>query len=136
MDHPEGRSDATGESVWERDDTDEPQLVRPYTLTAGRTDSRINLPLEAPVETLLAPQKAPRWPGNDVRGQILSLCAGSPSVAEVAAVLSLPLGVARVLIGDLVTQGYMRVHATLGDSTTDDERRELIGRTLRGLRVL
>jgi len=136
MEHPEGRSEATGESVWERDDTDEPHLVRPYTLTAGRTDSRINLPLEAPVETLAAPRKPPRWPGNDVRGQILMLCADSPSVAEVAAVLSLPLGVARVLIGDLVTQGYLRVHTTLGDSSTEDERRELIGRTLRGLRAL
>ena len=136
MDHPEGSSEATGGSVWERDDADEPQLVRPYTLTAGRTDSRINLPLEAPIETLAAPQKPPRWPGNDVRGQILTLCADSPSVAEIAAVLSLPLGVARVLIGDLVTQGYLRVHTTLGDSTTDDERRELIGRTLRGLRAL
>ena len=135
MEHPEGRSEATGESVWERDDTDEPQLVRPYTLTAGRTNSRINLPLEAPIETL-SPTQPPRWPGNDVRGQILTLCAGSPSVAEIAAVLSLPLGVARVLIGDLVTQGYLRVHTTLGDSTTDDERRELIGRTLRGLRAL
>jgi len=131
---PEGRG-TTGGSVWERDDTDEPQLVRPYTLTAGRTDSRINLPLEAPIETL-ASTKPPRWPGNDVRGQILTMCADSPSVAEIAAVLSLPLGVARVLIGDLVTQGYLRVHATLGDSTTDDERRVLIGRTLRGLRAL
>jgi hypothetical protein len=120
---------------WERDDTDEPQLVRPYTLTAGRTNSRIDLPLEAPVQTL-ATTKPPRWPGNDVRGQILTLGAENPSVAEIAAVLSLPLGVARVLIGDLVTQGYLRVHTTLGDSTTDDERRELIGRTLRGLRAL
>jgi hypothetical protein len=120
---------------WERDDADEPQLVRPYTLTAGRTDSRINLPLEAPVETL-ATAKPPRWPGNDVRGRILTMGVDNPSVAEIAAVLSLPLGVARVLIGDLVTQGYLRVHATLGDSSTDDERRELIGRTLRGLRAL
>jgi hypothetical protein len=114
---------------------DEPRLVRPYTLTAGRTDSRVNLPLEAPVETL-ASVKPPRWPGNDVRGQILTLCVDSPSVAEIAAHLSLPLGVARVLVGDLVTQGYLRVHTTLGDSTTNDERRELIGRTLRGLRAL
>jgi hypothetical protein len=120
---------------WERDETGQPQLVRPYTLTAGRTDSRINLPLEAPIETL-ASTKPPRWPGNDVRGKILTMCADSPSVAEIAAVLSLPLGVARVLIGDLVTQGCLRVHTTLGDSTTDDERRELIGRTLRGLRAL
>ena len=41
-----------------------------------------------------------------------------PSVAEIAAQLALPLGVARVLIGDLVTQGYLQVHTTLGDSTT------------------
>jgi hypothetical protein len=121
---------------WERDEGDAPQLVRPYTLTAGRTSSRIDLPLEAPVETVLAPSKPPRWPGNDVRGRITTLCVDSPSVAEVAALLSLPLGVARVLIGDLVTQGYLRVHTTLGDSSTDDERRELIGRTLRGLRAL
>jgi hypothetical protein len=135
MDHPKGRSGATGDSAWERDDTDEPQLVRPYTLTAGRTNSRIDLPLEAPIQTLMT-TKPPRWPGNDVRGQILKLGADNPSVAEIAAVLSLPLGVARVLIGDLVTQGYLRVHSTLGDSSTDDERRELIGRTLRGLRAL
>jgi hypothetical protein len=124
--------------VWEFEDgaaQDEPSLVRPYALTAGRTDSRVNLPLEAPIETL-TPAKPPRWPSNDVRGQILTLCVANPSVAEIAAHLSLPLGVARVLIGDLVTQGYLRVHTTLGDSTTDDERRELIGRTLRGLRAL
>jgi hypothetical protein len=120
---------------WESETTDEPSLVRPYTLTAGRTDSRINLPLEAPVETL-ASTKPPRWPGNDVRGQILKLCVEVPSVAEIAARLSLPLGVVRVLVCDLVTQGYLRVHTTLGDSSTTDERRELIGRTLRGLRAL
>lgn len=112
----------------------EPNLVRPYTLTAGRTEVGVELPLEAPVETLEAPE-APRWPAGDVRGEIVALCAGRPSVAEIAARLSVPLGVARVLVGDLVAQGYLRVHTTLGDSTTD-ERRELIGRTLRGLRAL
>jgi hypothetical protein len=135
MEHPQDRG-TTGDSPWEWDDTDEPQLVRPYTLTAGRTDSRINLPLEAPVTAVLFPPKAPRWPANDVRGKIVTLCADSPSVAEIAALSSVPLGVARVLIGDLVTQGYLRVQHTLGDSSTVDERRELIGRTLRGLRAL
>lgn len=120
---------------WERDVADEPSLVRPYILTAGRTDSRVKLPLEAPIETL-STSKKPRWPGNDVRGKILTLCVDHPSVAEIAAKLTLPLGVARVLIGDLVTQGYLRVHATLDDSVTLDERRELIGRTLRGLKAL
>ena len=118
------------------DPAEQPSLVRPYTLTAGRTDSRVHLPLEAPVETLESPAREPRWSARDVRGQIVELCVDSPSVAEIAAHLSLPLGVARVLIGDLVTQGYLRVEATLDDSATFDERRELIGRTLRGLRAL
>jgi hypothetical protein len=114
---------------------DQPSLVRPYTLTAGRTDSRVSLPLEAPIEAVLS-DKPRRWPGNDVRAQICAMCAGSPSVAEIAARLSLPVGVARVLIGDLVSSGHLRVRRTLSDQSSVDERRELIGRTLRGLRAL
>ena len=120
---------------WEWDAADAPSLVRPYILTSGRTESRVDLPLEAPIETLPT-DKTPAWPGSDVRGQILTMCVDHPSVAEVAAKLSLPLGVARVLIGDLVTQGYLAVRTTLSESATTDERRELIGRTLRGLRAL
>lgn len=122
--------------AWESGDPEvEASLVRPYILTAGRTNTRVNLPLEAPIRTLeFGP--APRWPGNDVRAKILGLGVDSPSVAEIAARLALPLGVARVLIGDLVTQGYAQVQTTLGESATTDERRELIGRTLRGLRAL
>jgi Protein of unknown function (DUF742) len=114
---------------------DQPSLVRPYTLTAGRTDSRVNLPLEAPIEAVLS-DKPRRWPGNDVRGQICAMCATNPSVAEIAARLSLPVNVARVLIGDLVGAGHLRVCTTLSDQSSIDERRELIGRTLRGLRAL
>lgn len=110
-----------------------PNLVRPYTLTAGRTGTDVDLPLEAPVQTL---QDAHDWPAEDVRGRIIGLCVSSPSVAEVSARLDLPVGVARVLIGDLVTAGYLRVHRTLTERSTRDERQELIGRTLRGLRAL
>ena len=135
MDHREDRAETTGGSWWDREVANEPSLVRPYTLTSGRTHTRVDLPLEAPIGTL-ASSKPARWPGNDVRGRILALSVDHPSVAEIAAQLALPLGVARVLIGDLVTQGYVQVHTTLGDSATNDERRELIGRTLRGLRAL
>jgi Protein of unknown function (DUF742) len=110
-------------------------LVRPYVLTSGRTQARIELALEAPIRTLEL-EPAPPWPGSDVRAKILKLGVESPSVAEIAARLSLPLGVARVLIGDLVTQGYVEVQDTLGETSTTNERRELIGRTLRGLRAL
>jgi Protein of unknown function (DUF742) len=113
----------------------EPNLVRPYTLTAGRTDSTVFIPLEAPIEAL-ASARVHRWLPNDVREEIVQLCATRPSVAEIAARLSLPLGVARVLVGDLVTLGFLRVLHTLDDDSTLEERRELIGRTLRGLRAL
>ena len=114
---------------------DEANLVRPYILTSGRTRSRVALALEAPIRTLDT-GPAPRWPGSDVRAKILQLGIETPSVAEIAARLSLPLGVARVLIGDLVAQGYAQVHDTLDEMSSTDERRELIGRTLRGLRAL
>lgn len=113
----------------------EANLVRPYTLTAGRTETTVELPLEAPIQTL---QSAlfHRWPLNDLRGKIIQLCIKSPSVAEISARLDVPLGVARVLVGDLVTSGYLQVQATLTDTSTQGDRRELIGRTLRGLRAL
>jgi peroxiredoxin Q/BCP len=103
---------------------------------SGGPDAGAGLPLEAPVEALNTAANPPRWRRNDVRGQILTSCVHSPSVAEIAADLSLPLGATRFLVDDLVTQGYLRVRASLNDSMTIDERRELITRTLRGLRAL
>lgn len=135
--HPqsEGKRGPTGDWFTEPETASEPSLVRPYILTAGRTDSGVDLPLEAPVEAIDTAAK-PRWPRNDVRGQVLTCCVQSRTVAEIAAHLSLPLGATRFLVGDLVAQGYLRVHATTGDAMTIDERRELLTRTLRGLRAL
>jgi hypothetical protein len=113
----------------------QPNLVRPYTLTAGRTGTDFDLPLEAPVQTLQA-GLVHQWPADDVRGKIIALCVSTLSVAEISARLDLPVGVARVLVGDLVTSDYLRVHRTLTDRSTGDERHELIGRTLRGLKAL
>ena len=133
---PEGKGGPIGDWFTEPETADKPSLVRPYALTAGRTDSGVELPLEAVVETLSTTAKPPHWPRNDVRGQILTCCVHSLSVAEIAAHLSLPLGAMRFLVGDLVTQGYLRVHATPSDAMAIDERRELIRRTLVGLRAL
>jgi hypothetical protein len=113
----------------------EPSLVRPYTLTAGRTRARISLPLEAQIEVAES-ENQHRWLPNDVRADIVKYCATRPSVAEIAAKLNLPVGVARVLVADLVEEGHLRMLSTLDDTASIDERRELIGRTLRGLRTL
>jgi peroxiredoxin Q/BCP len=132
----QGNGELIGDWFTKPDTEDEPSLVRPYTLTGGRTASGVELALEARVQALNTTAKPPRRLRNDVRGQILTWCAHSPSVAEIAAGLSLPLGATRFLVGDLVTQGYLRVVTPLGDSMTIDERRELITRTLRGLQAL
>ncbi len=134
------QSQGSGESIddWftKPESADKPSMVRPYTLTAGRTDPGFELPLEASVQALNATAKPPRWPKNDVRAQILTCCERRLSVAEIAAHLSLPLGATRFLVGDLMTQGYLRVNTIAGDSMTISERRELLTRTLAGLRAL
>src|SRR6201998_4100847 len=113
----------------------EPKLVRPYTLTAGRTSAGVVLPLEAPIEANESARNH-SWLPNDVRGEIVMLCATRPSVAELAARLNVPVGVARVLVADLVRSGDLRVLATLDDSSSVEERRGLIVRALWGLRTL
>jgi hypothetical protein len=109
------------------------RIVRPYALTAGRTRSVVDLPLEA---TLRLDTTATRraW-GDDLQGRIVGVC-DSRSVAEVSAHVKSPIGVVRVLLGDLVQQGYVQVQATLTENSSDDERYDLLERTLRGLRAL
>jgi peroxiredoxin Q/BCP len=107
----------------------------PATPTADRIDSGVEIAPETLVETAHTAAQPP-WPKNDVRGQILAWCVHATTVAEIAARLSLPLGATRFLVDDLVTQGYLSVHTPLDDSMTIDERRELISRTLVGLRAL
>ncbi|WP_446667037.1 DUF742 domain-containing protein [Flexivirga sp. B27] len=110
--------------------------VRPYTLTAGRTTTQVDVPMEATLE-LTDTGRDRRWPSHDPSSRIVGLCAAERlSVAEVAARSGLAIGVARVLVGDLVTHGYVQLQKTLTDSTSSAERINLIERTLRGLRDL
>jgi hypothetical protein len=85
------------------------RLVRPYTVTGGRTQPRYQLAIEALVTaTVLEPRDlsvlAPECQA------ILQFCRDWRSVAEVSAVLRLPLGVARILIADMSADGLVRIH--------------------------
>jgi hypothetical protein len=110
-----------------------PNRARPYTLTGGRTRAQIELPIEVTVETLNGEID---WAPGDVRTVIIELCRDRPSIAEISSYAALPIGVIRVLVGDLVESGHLRVHATLTDRSTVVDRRRLIERTLDGLRAL
>ena len=103
--------------------------VRPYVRTGGRTRPAVDLAIEALVST--APG-APEPPGADHRA-IAALCASPRSVAEIAALLEIPLGVARVLVGDLAQDGGVVVHGTSGPDGPDAT---LMQRVLDGLRRL
>lgn len=115
----------------DRDHVSAPRLVRSYTLTAGRTRAAVDLPLEATLRL----QGFVDEVGETPRQRILRTC-DTRSVAEVAALVSMPVGVVRVLLGDLVQEGKVRVQATLSATSSSGERRDLIERTLRGLRAL
>jgi hypothetical protein len=66
---------------------------------------------------------------------VVGLCTSPRSVAEVAALASLPLGVARVLLADMARVGVIRVHK---NAATSDGRPglALMERVLAGLHRL
>lgn len=113
-------------------------LVRPYTHTGGRTRSSHDLALEALVSTSGQPSDAALDEALTThhRRMIVDMCMRPRSVAEVAALLSVPLGVARVLLGDLATVGAVVVHPTAGSIGDGAPDLEFMRRVLVGLRRL
>jgi hypothetical protein len=108
--------------------------VRPYARTGGRTRSDHNLALEALVSTS---DDGRRYRGvrSIEHRRICDLCLDTRSVAEIAAHLRLPLGVVKVLVGDMADLGLVLIHQTeliLGDRSS----REFMERVLQGLRAL
>ena len=120
--------------------TDKPRenrlRVRPYALTGGRVRSSTELALETIVR--VTPQGEERASGTPTENrQILELCADPTSIAEVSAPLSLPLGVARVLVGDMVTEGLLdcNVPPVASEEGSRPDLR-LLERVLDGLQAL
>jgi Protein of unknown function (DUF742) len=123
-------------------DRDEPTgaLVRPYAVTRGRTRPRLEIALEALVETTVRGRTSNSTKGGQVREHqyIAALCDGRlQSLAEIAARMQLPLGVARVLIADMAADGLVAVYEpTSLEDTNDAVGTELLERVLSGLRRL
>mgnify|MGYP001004433540 CR=1 FL=1 len=104
--------------------------VRPYAITGGRTRSRAELPVEAIVYRTPAGETAAL---SLERGQIIDLLASPQSTAEISARLHMPLGVARVILGDLIDDGYVAVNTR---SATGRPDLRLLERVLDGLQAL
>ena len=91
-------------------DWDAVPVVRPYAVTQGRTApsgaAHVGL-IDAVAATGEWPQAHFR-PGPEQR-RILELCHRPKPVVDLASETDLPVGVVRVLLGDLMTEGMLRI---------------------------
>ncbi|RSS92411.1 DUF742 domain-containing protein [Streptomyces sp. WAC05292] len=130
-----------------------PARVRPYSLTGGRTRFTQVLHVETFVAALDSRVSQPQHPGGGNAAEeasaadrdagrdrmpempaIVEVCRRMRTIAEIAALLKLPLGVVRVLVSDLADQGRVRVYGTGHGPGRPD--RALLERVLSGLRRL
>jgi hypothetical protein len=120
--------------------TDEPELeleatelVRPYVITNGRElpgdnaftmITLVTVSEDAPRTRVLDPEKL----------RVVELCAGGYlAVAEIAAHTGLPMGVVKILLSDLVGEGYLVVRSPVPRAQLVE--RELLEEVLHGLRA-
>jgi hypothetical protein len=88
-------------------------VVRPYFLTKGRTMSAGADSFDL-IDVITATGERPSEhfrPGPEHR-RILSLCRSPIPVVDLTSEIDLPLGVVRVLLGDLASEGLVRIHST------------------------
>jgi hypothetical protein len=104
-----------------------PSTVRPYVLTRGRTRSSWHLGWETLVSSTADGATTATEPIFDEELQAVQLCAHPRSVAEVAAHLKIPVGVTRVVLGDLAERHIIVVHDT-GDAADPEVLRRIIRR--------
>ena len=110
--------------------------VRPYAMTGGRVRSSTDLPLETIVRVTDRGAASADEAAAE-RRQICNLCVDPLSIAEISAHLDLPLGVTRVLVGDMVTEGLLDTHRpTASADGSDRPDLRLLERVLVGLQAL
>ncbi|MFC0553947.1 DUF742 domain-containing protein [Planotetraspora thailandica] len=108
-------------------------LVRPYAVTGGRTAPRVQLAMEALVSSATSIHQDLSTLTPE-RQAISSLCRQVRSVAEISALLQMPLGVVRVVIGDMAAEGLVHIHQPQLEAGKPDLN--LLERVLSGLRRL
>jgi len=92
------------------------RLIRPYTVSNGRTEPTTRMEL---LSMVIATGRRPQGQLGPEHAQALGLCGSFTTVAEVAARLSLPAVVTKILLSDLVDWGVVDTRAPdpMADST-------------------
>jgi hypothetical protein len=111
----------------------DPQRVRPYAMTGGRTrPTHDALEIETLVSTASSVDLTPKLTVE--QRAIAVLCHDILSIAEVSAKLHLPLGVVRILVGDMADERLVMVHRPA--HTGDRPDLVLLERVLYGLQSI
>ncbi|TDC67973.1 DUF742 domain-containing protein [Actinomadura sp. GC306] len=118
-------------------------VVRPYALTGGRTHyDGVDFDLVALIVAAepavsdddSAALRASQWSPEPEHDMILQLCRTPLSVAEIASDLELPLGVVRVLLGDLLDHALIQVRRPAPVAQFPGER--VLKEVIDGIRAL
>lgn len=113
-------------------DEDAGPIVPAYALTRGRVrPSSMEIDLVAIVTAIGGPPPVSLPPEQWV---ILNLCTRATPLVDIAAAIDLPLGVVRVLVGDLHEAGLVRVRPPA--NVTRLPSVNLLSEVLSGLRAL
>ncbi|MEJ3744496.1 DUF742 domain-containing protein [Actinomycetes bacterium KLBMP 9797] len=129
MSHPDEHHD---DEIWQ--DADAGPVVRPYAMTRGRTQpERGDFDL---ISLIIATRSVPSAAAGlqPEHVTIMRLCQRPLSVAEVAAHLNLPLGIVRVMLGDLLDKGYILAQSPQPVAAQPPER--IFKAVINGLRSL
>ncbi len=107
--------------------------VRAYAITRGRSRAVVHLEFETMLMATTAGRTATARQRFE-RRDILLRCDGEPlSVAELSAMLRLPIGVVRVVAADLLVDGLLQAYQP-SEHVADDVA--LLGRLIAGVRAL
>jgi hypothetical protein len=108
-----------------------PRFLRQFALTQGRS---ISVGAELPLEALVSASWLERpHVLTSEQNAIHHLCSSPHSIAEIASHLRVHLGIARVLVGDMVALGLASVTANDNDEGPDITTLERLLRDLQQL---
>ena len=114
------------------------RIVRPYTMTGGRTVTEVPIALEALVAATPAGMRMRRefkWES----AEIIAKSRRETAVIELAALLEVPVGVIRVLVDDMRSQGAVTITEPPSELVTDtggEVYTDLLHKVLDGIKSL
>ncbi|MEU6663814.1 DUF742 domain-containing protein [Streptomyces sp. NPDC046821] len=111
----------------------DPDLVRPYVRTGGRTRPSQDVRLESVVFAATGTLPGLNADARRVLALFTDAHGGGLSVGEIASQLALPPSATRILVADLIEQGLMTL-AQRDDASNPET--SLLERVLRGLHAI